>query len=1130
MKQFYILAFALFISSLGFGQIVIYDADYTSDGDGFAGHTTASPPAAGPASAGPFGNAPNSWSLSYVNTPGTDGSSNTFEVIGGELQSDDWGGQGIFMSQVIDVSSISVVNISASTVNSGANDNEFIYFYILDGGSRVETANISSSNGNSVNYNITELDVTGINDLVVGFEFQENGSGDGYDTSEFTVTTPSASCTAPTTQASAYNTTSIGTTSATLNWTSGNGQEVLVVIKEGTAVDTTPTSGTAYTANTVFTSGDQIGTGNYVVQSGSSTSSVSITGLSPATTYHVAVYEYNTTDVCYNLTELTGNFTTDCSTPLDVTAFTATSGNTAVDLSWTNGSCFDDILVVAKATSAVTVTPTGDGSAYTANAAFGSGTNLGSSEFAVYKGSGTAVTVTGLTNGTTYHFKVYARKGTTWSSGVSDSDTPNAVEEAVAGDLIITEVSGDASAAGNDNGYMEIYNRSNKTINLDNIEARYYNTNPNSPSDTVSLSGTLSPGGYLIVTQNGGAYTTEYSDTADATGTNFFFNGGDDGCDVFHTTNGVLDQFNDNGSGQSPWDWNDTFTYKRNSSDSGAIEDNWTLDGTNNTPRTKTNLYFWTGSSDSSWATAGNWDEGSAPSSITDVVITDQTNKPSISSTVEVSNFTIETSSDVIVEKTGNIDIAGNLNNNGNLTLESDSNEYSSLIVDGTVTGTINYNRYTAQVGPTGTNDLISAPLSGQTFGNFANANTNLNTSGTTAAFAPFNNSLTPSANYVNLNTVSDASVVLNAGDGYRAATSNGSALTFTGTVNTSTISKPITVGTGTNGKWNLIGNPYPSYIDLATFFSANNTQFDTGAYQAVYGYDGDASNGWTIWNQLTIDDANTTELISPGQGFFVASKTGGGSVTFTPAMRTNGSSDDFIAGRSSASNLVLAKLNMVLNSNNYHTDIYFTDNATANLDPGYDAGAFGDTTKGLYSYLIEGNTGVELAIQALPYNNLNNTIVPLGINVNAGDELNISLDESSSIPLGTNVYLEDALTNTLTLINSTAFVLNPSEALNGIGRFLLRFTSSTLNTSSFDVSNLQIFSNLNEKTIIVKGILSEDSKLSIYDIHGRVVLNTILNSTATYNSIAVDSLNTGIYIIQVNNATQNKTQKVIIN
>ncbi|WP_178990303.1 T9SS type A sorting domain-containing protein [Winogradskyella schleiferi] len=284
----------------------LYDADFSNDGDGFPAHSDASPPAAGPAFAGPFGSSFNHWTLSYDTTPGTDGTDNTFEVSGGELQTRDWGGQGIFTSQSINVSGVSSVDISATGLDVDANQDEFTYFYILDGGSRVETI-VSSGDGDPVNYSIVDLDVSGASTLEVGFEFSENGSDQGYDVSQFIVT---AGCTAPTAQASAYNTTALGTTSATLNWTSGDGDEVLVVIKEGTPVDTDPTNGTSYTGNTVFASGDEIGTGNYVVQSGSATSSVSVTGLNSGTSYHVAVYEYNTTDTCYELTELTGNFTT----------------------------------------------------------------------------------------------------------------------------------------------------------------------------------------------------------------------------------------------------------------------------------------------------------------------------------------------------------------------------------------------------------------------------------------------------------------------------------------------------------------------------------------------------------------------------------------------------------------------------------------------------------------------------------------------------------------------------------------------------------------------------------------------------------------------------------------------------
>ncbi len=52
--------------------------------------------------------------------------------------------------------------------------------------------------------------------------------------------------------------------------------------------------------------------------------------------------------------------------------------------------------------------------------------------------------------------------------------------------------------------------------------------------------------------------------------------------------------------------------------------------------------------------------------------------------------------------------------NNGNVILESDNNEFASLIVSGTATGEITYNRYVNSVG-TSEWDLIGSPVSGET-------------------------------------------------------------------------------------------------------------------------------------------------------------------------------------------------------------------------------------------------------------------------------------------------------------------------------------------------------------------------------------------------------------------------------
>ncbi|HIP31195.1 MAG TPA: PKD domain-containing protein, partial [Crocinitomicaceae bacterium] len=132
-------------------------------------------------------------------------------------------------------------------------------------------------------------------------------------------------CTPPTTQATNYTSSAIGDNQMTINWTAGNGDRVLVVAREGSNVNSNPATGTSYTANALFGSGDQIGAGNFVVYEGTGTS-VTVTGLTPGTDYYYSVFEYTTATNCYLTPALIGNSVTTgvapCTVCGDVTSST----------------------------------------------------------------------------------------------------------------------------------------------------------------------------------------------------------------------------------------------------------------------------------------------------------------------------------------------------------------------------------------------------------------------------------------------------------------------------------------------------------------------------------------------------------------------------------------------------------------------------------------------------------------------------------------------------------------------------------------------------------------------------------------------------------------------------------------
>ncbi len=125
-------------------------------------------------------------------------------------------------------------------------------------------------------------------------------------------------------------------TTVDLGWTNGNGSKRIVLVRQTSAVNSTPVDETDYTAGATFGSGTQLGTGNYVVYSGSG-SSVTITGLITGQTYHFAVFEYNGADATSNF--LTSSFgTANALLPVTFVDFTATPKESQVELNWITAS------------------------------------------------------------------------------------------------------------------------------------------------------------------------------------------------------------------------------------------------------------------------------------------------------------------------------------------------------------------------------------------------------------------------------------------------------------------------------------------------------------------------------------------------------------------------------------------------------------------------------------------------------------------------------------------------------------------------------------------------------------------------------------------------------------------------
>ena len=226
-------------------------------------------------------------------------------------------------------------------------------------------------------------------------------------------------------------------TSIDLSWTASSGGSapdgyMVFALAGGTApAATAAVAGNAnlYTANSDFSLATVVTASlGKCVYKGTGTS-VLVTGLTNLSNYSFKVVAYRggistgwSTGINTNGTWNTPANNIIADMP-EVTALAASVASGQSALTWTRPtplSCYDEYLVVANQ-GTVVFTPSGDGTAYIPNSVYATSNQV------VYKGTGAGVTVTGLTNGLSYCYKVFVRKGTEWSNGVEVCQIPNLV-------------------------------------------------------------------------------------------------------------------------------------------------------------------------------------------------------------------------------------------------------------------------------------------------------------------------------------------------------------------------------------------------------------------------------------------------------------------------------------------------------------------------------------------------------------------------------------------------------------------------------------------------------------------------------------------------------------------------------
>jgi hypothetical protein len=530
----------------------------------------------------------------------------------------------------------------------------------------------------------------------------------------------------------------------------------------------------------------------------------------------------------------------------------------------------------------------------------------------------------------------------------------------------------------------------------------------------------------------------------------------------------------------------------------------------------------WTGATDSDWDTASNWSLATVPTGTSDVIIPSGVTTPVSSGDISVNNLTLNANASLTV--------GGTLTHNGEIIL----NSAASLIAKNTPvpTPSLTYRRNL----PTNNWYLISSPVKAYSIVNFTTNNSLALGSGTgvnqNIALATYNN-VNDGWNYYTFGqvdglNVDDTTDNLNSLQGYSIKPAASGDIIFKGTIETANRQIDINIGAGSS--YNLVGNPYPSYIALNANTGVNinsllgrngSSSLDRLSEDTAWFWDGATSK------YIAVNQASPARYVAPGQGFFISANSST-FFLFAENMQSHQSTDVFNRTANTRPEIKVALSN---GSELSTTDIYYITGTTTEFDNGYDSTVFDGTANDflVYTHHVTNSQGEDLAIQSLPDSNYDSMMVPVGVNALSGSEITFSLDVSN-FPAGTNVYLEDRQENTFILIDDTnsSYTTVLNDDLNGIGRFYIHTTASVLNIDNNVLENVSVYKTSNTN-LRITGLQNGATSIKLYSVLGQQVLRSTFEANNVNNILLPSSLRVGVYIVQVKNAKGTITKKIVI-
>ena len=458
--------------------------------------------------------------------------------------------------------------------------------------------------------------------------------------------------------------------------------------------------------------------------------------------------------------------------------------------------------------------------------------------------------------------------------------------------------------------------------------------------------------------------------------------------------------------------------------------------------------------------------------------------------------------------------------NNSTLNLLSDATGTATITTPATISGsgTANVSQYLGGA----RNWYISSPVSGAT----------VPASGYT--FYQRNEAL-------NSWPIMSSSDALNVGQGYIALPSSGPVTyTFTGTLNTGdvTVNLQRTTNQPTKPGFNLIGNPYPSYLNVRSVINAKANLQQTIWYRTRTTGDAPTYNFETVNLASGVGTSNAgeqvTALIPPMQSFWVRTNANGETLTFTNSLRSHAGVATTDLGDVSTTTLKVHAMNassssvlrlQVSNGKNTDQTVLYTSANASNGYDDYDSQKFFNSSASIAEICTIVN-GESLAINGM--NSIpNDTEIVLGFSTLTAGTFSIRASQIADFDPTVSIYLKDNVTNSLVqLTTDDSYSFTSDVTTNNTSRFALVFKSASIATGINPNTNENVWISTNANNQIMINGSNGTGSVAVYNAVGQKMYSNNLTSNV---NVLNTPLHSGAYLVTVTTSGKSITKKVII-